>query len=47
MLAMSEADARTTVYAPDAGVPVEEVGPACRICPRETCPHRAEDPLAG
>ena len=47
MLAISEADARRTVYAPDAGVPVEEVGPACRICPRRTCAHRVEDPLAG
>lgn len=47
MLAMSEADARHTVYVPDAGVPVEEVGPACRICPRRGCPHRVEDPLAG
>jgi predicted transcriptional regulator/DNA-binding XRE family transcriptional regulator len=47
MLAISEADARLTVYAPDAGVPVEEVGPACRICPRRACPHRVEDPLAG
>ena len=47
MLAISEADARLTVYAPDAGVPVEEVGPACRICPRRACAHRVEDPLAG
>jgi predicted transcriptional regulator len=47
MLAMSEADARMTVYAPDPGVPVEEVGPACRTCPRRTCPHRVEDPLTG
>ena len=47
MLAISEADARLTVYAPDAGVPVEEVGPACRICPRRACEHRVEDPLAG
>jgi predicted transcriptional regulator/DNA-binding XRE family transcriptional regulator len=47
MLALSEADARLTVYAPDAGVPVEEVGPACRICPRRACAHRVEDPLAG
>jgi len=46
MLAISEADARLTVYAPDAGVPVEEVGPACRICPRRACPHRVADPLA-
>jgi predicted transcriptional regulator len=47
MLAMSEADARLTVYAPEAGVPVEEVGPACRICPRRACPHRVEDPITG
>lgn len=47
MLAMSETDARSTIYAPDPAVPVEEVGPACRICPRENCSHRAEDPLAG
>lgn len=47
MLAMSEADARLTVYAPEPGVPVEEVGPACRICPRRSCPHRVEDPLTG
>jgi predicted transcriptional regulator/transcriptional regulator with XRE-family HTH domain len=47
MLAVSESDARLTVYAPDAGVPVEEVGPACRICPRRACSHRVEDPLAG
>lgn len=47
MLAISEADARLTVYAPDTSVPVEEVGPACRICPRRACPHRVEDPLAG
>ena len=47
MLAMSEADARLSVYAPDPGVAVEEVGPACRICPRRACPHRVEDPLTG
>lgn len=47
MLTMSEADARFTIYAPDASVPVEEVGPACRICPRQACGHRAEDPLVG
>ena len=43
MLAMTEADAGTTVYAPAAGVPVEEVGPACRICSRYTCPQRVDD----
>jgi len=47
MVALSEADARHTVYAPDAAVAVEEVGPACRLCPRRSCPHRVEDPLAG
>lgn len=47
MLVLSEVDARLTVYAPDAGVPVEEVGPACRICPRRACAHRVEDPLMG
>ncbi len=43
MLAMSEADASLTVYAPEPGVPVEEVGPACRICPRHACPQRVDD----
>jgi predicted transcriptional regulator/DNA-binding XRE family transcriptional regulator len=47
MLAITEEDARLTVYAPESGVPVEEVGPACRLCPRRTCLHRVEDPLAG
>lgn len=45
MLAMSETDARLTVYAPDPGARAEEVGPACRICPRLTCPHRVDDAL--
>ena len=43
MLAMTEADAGLTAYAPAAGVPVEEVGPACRICPRHECPQRVDD----
>lgn len=47
MIAATEADARLTVYAPDPAVPVEEVGPACRLCPRQTCAHRVEDPIAG
>lgn len=46
MLAMTEADARQTVYAPDPAVPVEEVGPTCAICPRPACPHRIDDPIA-
>lgn len=44
MIAMTEKDAQMTVYAPDSGVPVEEVGPACRICPRESCLQRVDDP---
>ena len=47
MIAMKEGEAQHTVYAPDASVPVEEVGPACRLCPRRSCLHRVEDPLAG
>jgi predicted transcriptional regulator/transcriptional regulator with XRE-family HTH domain len=47
MLSLSEADARLTVYAPENAIPVEEVGPACRICARRSCTHRVEDPLMG
>ncbi|MEM0942525.1 MAG: short-chain fatty acyl-CoA regulator family protein [Pseudomonadota bacterium] len=47
MITMSEEDAALTVYGPSAEVSVEEVGPACRLCPRETCIHRVEDPLTG
>lgn len=43
MLAMTEADAGMTVYAPEPGVPVEDVGPACRICSRHACPQRVDD----
>jgi len=46
MLAMTENDARHTVYAPDPSALVEEVGPSCRLCPRQNCDHRVEDPLA-
>ncbi len=46
MLAMSEDDARHTVYAPTPSAPVEPVGPSCRLCPRQSCRHRVEDPLA-
>ena len=45
MIAMKEDEAEHTVYAPDVSTPVEEVGPACRLCPRRSCPHRVEDPL--
>lgn len=47
MIAMSEEDAALTVYAPDTTTQIEEVGPACRLCPRRTCEHRADDPLSG
>ena len=46
MIAMSEEDARKTVYAPDPSAPVDEVGPGCRLCLRRTCIHRVEDPLS-
>lgn len=45
MLAMRAEDAVHTVYAPDAGQRAEEVGPACRLCPRTRCRHRVDDPL--
>ena len=47
MIAMSEEDAMKTVYRPDDTTLVEEVGPACRLCPRRSCNHRADDPLGG
>ena len=46
MLTISADDAALTVYAPAPGAPVEEIGIACRLCPRETCAHRVDDPLA-
>ncbi len=45
MVAVSEEDAFKTVYAPDDDTQLEEVGPSCRLCPREACPHRVIDPL--
>ena len=47
MLVMAEDDATRTVYAPDSSTFIEEVGPSCRLCPRQTCAHRVEDPLTG
>ena len=47
MLAMTEADAAHTVYSVAPGTEAEDVGPACRICNRRTCPHRVDDPLGG
>ncbi len=46
MITMTEKDAQRTVYAPGASVPLEEVGPSCRLCTRVTCMHRVEDPLS-
>lgn len=45
MVAVSEDDAFETVYAPDDDTRLEEVGPSCRLCPREQCRHRVNDPL--
>ncbi|MEQ9487843.1 MAG: short-chain fatty acyl-CoA regulator family protein [Alphaproteobacteria bacterium] len=47
MLALSEEDAEMTVYARTRAAEIEEVGPGCRMCPREFCRHRVDDPLAG
>lgn len=47
MIAMRETDSEMTVYAPNNATPLEEVGPACRLCPRTHCLHRADDPLSG
>lgn len=47
MLALSESDARSTVYAPGPATPIEEVGPACSICPRKNCLHRLDEPFGG
>lgn len=47
MLALTDEDARLTVYAPDPAMPAEEVGNACRLCSRRGCEHRVEDPIAG
>lgn len=46
MIAVSEEDAENTVYAPDEKTHLEEVGPGCRLCPRESCIHRVVDPLS-
>ncbi len=47
MLALREEDAQRTVYGANRTDPIEEVGPSCRMCPRQTCLHRVEDPLIG
>ena len=46
MLTMTDADSLATVYKPDSGEAVEEVGAACRMCPRRNCLQRVQDPLA-
>ena len=45
MLAIGEAHAANTVYASLTDLVVEDIGPACRICPRTGCVHRVDDPL--
>ncbi|MGI9374387.1 MAG: short-chain fatty acyl-CoA regulator family protein [Hyphomicrobiales bacterium] len=45
MVALSELDAKFTVYDPDPSALLEEVGSSCRLCPRVNCIHRVEDPL--
>ncbi len=46
MVAMKEEEAGHSVYQPEPSAIVEEVGPTCRLCPRISCLHRVEDPLA-
>ncbi len=45
MVMCSEQDAALTAYAPDATTPVDEVGPACPLCPRTACVQRVDTPL--
>lgn len=45
MLVTTEVDAGMTIYAPDTASVVEEVGPGCRLCSRQSCPHRVDAPL--
>lgn len=47
MLVIAEEMAGATAYAPEAGLRPEPVGTACRICPRDACEHRVEDPISG
>jgi len=47
MVAIREEDAQATVYTAERTATVEEVGPSCRLCPRQACIHRVEDPLIG
>ncbi len=51
MLACDSLHADQTTYADGLDVSatalVTPVGPTCRLCPRETCRHREEDPIIG
>ena len=47
MLTMRLEHAGMTVYGAGESTVVEEVGAACRLCPRTQCAHRVEDPLTG
>ena len=45
MLILRESDVSQTIYRTAASQLPEEVGPACRLCPRTQCPHRTDDPF--
>lgn len=51
MIACHSLHADRTVYADGLHVSepslVTPIGPTCRLCPRETCRHREEDPIIG
>lgn len=48
MIVIDAGEADLTVYGAERSgeMPVEEVGPSCRVCPRKGCAHRVDDPLA-
>jgi len=47
LLALPAQAAARTLYAAAPRETPEPVGPNCRICPRDDCAHRAEDPVLG
>ena len=51
MIACDSLHADQIVYADDLDIgehsPIIPVGPTCRLCSRETCRHREEDPIIG
>lgn len=46
MIFLAAGDAIGTVYESTLGAEPDAVGPTCRVCPRETCVHRVEDPFS-